>query len=122
VNLLVDKVFSSILEGEWSGNMIFLVIGSIFFLIGFVFLILPSKKINFIYGYRSYLAKQNERNWRYAQKICTQYFLLFGGVMTLIGILLEVAGMDQFLSLRNDCHSLVYCTDFWFDRRETAAI
>ena len=40
--------------------MIFLVIGAIFFLIGFVFLILPSKKINFIYGYRSYLAKQNE--------------------------------------------------------------
>lgn len=24
----------------------------------------------------------------------------------------EVAGMDQFLSLRNDCNSLVYCTDF----------
>ena len=49
-----------------------------FSLIGFVFLILPSKKINFIYGYRSYLAKQNERNWQYAQKICTRYFLLFG--------------------------------------------
>ena len=60
---------------EWEYD--FLVIGAIFFLIGFVF-DSPSKKINFIYGYRSYLAKQNERNWQYAQKICTRYFLLFG--------------------------------------------
>ena len=79
--------------------MIFLVFGAIFFLIGFVFLILPSKKINFIYGYRSYLAKQNERNWQYAQKICTRYFLLFGGVMTLIGILLKWQGWTNFFLL-----------------------
>lgn len=79
--------------------MIFLVIGSIFFLIGFVFLILPSKKINFIYGYRSYLAKQNERNWQYAQKISTRYFLLFGGVMALIGLLLKWQGWTNFFLL-----------------------
>ena len=46
--------------------MIFLVIGSIFFLIGLTFFLFPSKKMNLIYGYRSYLAKQNERNWRQA--------------------------------------------------------
>jgi uncharacterized membrane protein len=79
--------------------MIFLVIGAIFFLIGVVFLILPSKKINFIYGYRSYLAKQNERNWRYAQKISRRYFLLFGGVMTLIGVLLKWQGWTNYFLL-----------------------
>ena len=80
---------------EWEYD--FLVIGAIFLFDRFCFLILPSKKINFIYGYRSYLAKQNERNWQYAQKILYAVLSAVWGVMTLIGILLKWQGMDQFL-------------------------
>lgn len=69
--------------------MIFLVIGSIFFLIGLTFFLFPSKKMNLIYGYRSYLAKQNERNWRQAQKLSARFLLLFGGIMALIGFVLK---------------------------------
>ncbi|WP_235505492.1 SdpI family protein [Enterococcus sp. RIT-PI-f] len=97
--MLVDTGFSSILKEEWGERMIFLVIGIIFLLIGLIFFIFPSKKINFIYGYRSFLAKQNDIYWRYAQKISSRYFLLFGALMTLIGGVLRWQDWTNFFIL-----------------------
>lgn len=79
--------------------MIFLFIGSIVFLIGLVFLLLPSKKPNLIYGYRSYQAEKSLESWRYAQKISARYFLLFGGGTALIGGGLKISGHTNFFIL-----------------------
>lgn len=79
--------------------MIFLFVGSIFFLIGVVFFLLPSKKPNFIYGYRSYQAEKSLESWRYAQKISARYFLLFGGGTALVGGLLKYSGHTNFFIL-----------------------
>lgn len=70
--------------------MIFLVIGLIFFFNGFLFFIFPAKKMNRLYGYQSYLAKQNQQNWQYAQKLSCRYFLFFGFLMTGIGLILKL--------------------------------
>ena len=56
-----------------------------FFLIGLTFFFFH-QKMNLIYGYRSYLAKQNERNWRHAQKLCARYFLLLAESWRSLGL------------------------------------
>ncbi len=61
-----------------------LVIG-IIFLDWSHFFLFPSK-MNLIYGYCSYLAKQNERNWRHAQKLCARYFLLLAESWRSLGL------------------------------------
>ncbi|WP_122646667.1 SdpI family protein [Enterococcus mediterraneensis] len=76
--------------------MIFLVIGIGFTLIGLLFSIFPAKYDNLVYGYRSYLSKMNELNWRYAQRISGMYFLLFGLLMAVIGLVLKLTGNTNF--------------------------
>lgn len=76
--------------------MIFLYCGSIFLMIGLAFLLKPAKMDNLVYGYRSYLSKRSEAHWVYAQKTSRRFFLLFGFVMTAIGIFLNVTQRTNF--------------------------
>lgn len=76
--------------------MVFLIVGMIFLVIGMIFCVFPSKKVNLIYGYRSYLSKQNQKNWQFGQKMCRRYFVLFGGSMTAIGLLLKWNGWTNY--------------------------
>ncbi|KAF1299998.1 MULTISPECIES: SdpI family protein [Enterococcus] len=76
--------------------MIFLVIGIFLLVIGGLFRIFPAKYDSLLYGYRSYYARMNQTNWQFAQKISGRHFLLFGGLMTAIGLLLKMTGYTNF--------------------------
>lgn len=76
--------------------MIFLVVGTIFLVVGLAFFIVPSKKENLIYGYRTYLSRQSEDHWRYAQKMSALFFLLFGAGMAIIGGVLKYTDNTNF--------------------------
>jgi len=76
--------------------MIFLVVGVITTGIGLTFFLFPSQKENFIYGYRTYLSKQSESHWRYAQRTSALFFLLFGSFMVFIGTILKLTDNTHF--------------------------
>lgn len=79
--------------------MIFLGLGLIVFIIGLLFFIFPARKISFWYGYRTYLARQSQKHWQYAQKVSSHNFLLFGTIMLGIGLFLKFTGRTHFFLL-----------------------
>ncbi|MGX7351723.1 SdpI family protein [Enterococcus canis] len=76
--------------------MVFFYTGIVLAAVGLVFTLFPSKKVNLIYGYRSYYAEKNDENWHYAQKISGRMFLLMGLLMTGIGYWLKATGHTNF--------------------------
>lgn len=76
--------------------MIFLYVGSFLVAIGILFKLIPAKQHYPLYGYRSTLAGKSDAHFRYAQKISSWNFLLFGGVMALIGWWLKTSGHTNF--------------------------
>ncbi|HPI99859.1 MAG TPA: SdpI family protein [Enterococcus sp.] len=76
--------------------MIFLYCGGIFLVIGLAFLLLPAKMDNLVYGYRSYLSKQSQAHWAYAQKLSARFFLFVGFIMTAIGFFLNYTHRTNF--------------------------
>ncbi|MFV0557999.1 MAG: SdpI family protein [Enterococcus sp.] len=70
--------------------MVFLYVGCILLFFGVLFKIFPSRKVNPYYGYRSYVAKKNQKNWQYAQKISANFCLLLGGLTAGIGYTLKM--------------------------------
>lgn len=79
--------------------MIFYTVGWILFAIGIVFCLFPSKKINRIYGYRSFRAERSIEAWQYAQKISRKMCLLMGAIGISIGFLLKKTGWTQYFLL-----------------------
>ena len=76
--------------------MIFFYVGSFLAAIGILFKLIPAKQHYPLYGYRSVLAGKSEAHFRYAQKISSWNFLLFGGIMALIGWWLKTSGHTNF--------------------------
>jgi uncharacterized membrane protein len=77
-------------------DMIFLVIGIFFCLIGALHRLLPSKGNLPFYGYHSPLAGKSDAHWFLAQKTSGTYFLLAGLFMTIIGYLLTSSGNTNY--------------------------
>ncbi len=76
--------------------MIFYFVGMFLTIIGFVYLIFPSKKRSNKYGYRTGRAKTSDKTYMYAQKEAAKTFLLIGIITFTIGFTLKQTGMTQF--------------------------
>jgi len=62
--------------------------GLIFFVIGLLFKILPTKKINSIYGYRTASSMRNIDTWRAANKYSAVFMILEGIGLMIIGLII----------------------------------
>ncbi|WP_105616367.1 SdpI family protein [Vallitalea okinawensis] len=58
-------------------------IGAVCFVVGLIFKLLPPKKINYIYGWRSRLAMKNKETWDEAQRYGAN-LLIFGGIIAVV--------------------------------------
>lgn len=76
--------------------MIFYFVGLFLTIIGLIYLIFPSKKMENKYGYRTERAKMSTETYLYAQKQASRAFILVGLVTFGIGFLLKQFGLLQF--------------------------
>ena len=58
--------------------MIFYFVGMVLTVIGFVYLVFPSKQRSNKYGYRTQRAKTSDKTYAYAQKEAAKAFLMIG--------------------------------------------
>lgn len=64
-----------------------LLVGHVFVMSGMLFNTIPSKKINWIYGYRHYLSIKNIGTWESAKRYSAQLMLIGGVAFLVIGLL-----------------------------------
>ncbi|KAF1297484.1 hypothetical protein BAU15_07145 [Enterococcus sp. JM4C] len=76
--------------------MIFLYVGSFLIILGLLMKFIPAKREARLFGYHSPLAEKSDAHFRYAQKVSSWNFLLFGGLMALIGWVLKTTGHTNF--------------------------
>ncbi|CCI82693.1 SdpI family protein [Lactobacillus hominis] len=79
--------------------MIYLACGAIMLAIGVIWLFSPAKTPNRMYGYLSYLASVNKDSFAYAQKWARNYFILFGAIQIILGIIIHLLNWDKFFIL-----------------------
>lgn len=79
--------------------MIFYFVGIIMMVIGLIYMVYPSKKRTYKYGYRTPRARHSDATFQYAQRVASHIFLIVGGVTFLIGLLLKKTGNVQFFIL-----------------------
>jgi uncharacterized membrane protein len=60
----------------------------VLFLLAVIFWKFPPKKINRLYGYRTFKAMQNQKIWDFANTTFNQTFLMYSGFSLLAGLLL----------------------------------
>lgn len=73
--------------------LVFLIVGPLFSLMGFILLKFPPKKINRVYGYRTKNSMQSQEKWDYAQVYSAKEMIKTGGIVTglsLSGFLLKM--------------------------------
>lgn len=71
--------------GDWL-RLIFLVPSVIFFLIWLLWRLVPAKKINMFYGYRTFQSMKNQTMWDAAQRYSSQLFRKVSLLMLVVGI------------------------------------
>lgn len=64
-------------------------LGIIFLIAGFIFKILPPKKINSIYGYRTNISMKNQDTWNVAQKYSANSMIILGIVYAALEFILS---------------------------------
>lgn len=64
-------------------------LGMIFIIAGFIFKILPPKKINSIYGYRTNTSMKNQDTWNVAQKYSANSMIILGIAYATLGFILN---------------------------------
>ncbi len=57
------------------------------FVAGFILSVLPPKKINWLYGYRTQRSMKNEHSFEYANKLSAKLLMLFSAISFLISLL-----------------------------------
>jgi uncharacterized membrane protein len=57
------------------------------FLVSFLFWKFPPKKINKIYGYRTFRTMQNDEIWNFANTVFNKNLLIYAGISLLAGLL-----------------------------------
>jgi len=76
-----------------------LFLGLLFLVIGFIFKFLPPKKINIIYGWRTFFAAKNQDTWDEAQKYGANLMIIFGIASVLLGCLIYILVRDLHIIL-----------------------
>jgi uncharacterized membrane protein len=66
--------------------MYILTTNGLLFLISILFWKFPPKKINSIYGYRTYKAMQNQEIWTFANATFNKIFLIYAGISFIAGM------------------------------------
>ena len=69
-----------------SSTFILLLVGIIFSIVGFIFRIFPPKKINWIYGYRTFSSMKNTDTWNVANKYSAELMIAEGITLTILGV------------------------------------
>lgn len=64
--------------------------GLLLIIIGFIQQKFPPKKINDWYGYRTPMAKKNQRNWDEGNRYSAKLFIKIGVVMVIAGVIVSV--------------------------------
>ena len=65
-------------------NQMLLCVGFVFILAGIILYVLPPKKINGLYGYRTQTSMQSQKKWDFAQTYSAKIMVLTGFIFTLI--------------------------------------
>lgn len=79
--------------------MIYLACGILLMIIGAMWLIVPAKTPNRLYGYLSYLAQVSKASFKFAQKNAGLCYLLFGFIQFILGIVIHILNWDRFFIL-----------------------
>ena len=61
--------------------------GLTFVIAGIIMIIIPPKKINSLYGYRTSSSMKSQERWDFSQKYAAQVLVKFGAILTLSSIL-----------------------------------
>jgi len=61
--------------------------GLTFVIAGIIMIIIPAKKINSLYGYRTSSSMKSRERWDFSQKYAAQVLVKFGAILTLSSIL-----------------------------------
>ena len=61
--------------------------GLTFVIAGIIMIIIPAKKINCLYGYRTSSSMKSQERWDFSQKYAAQVLVKFGAILTLSSIL-----------------------------------
>lgn len=61
--------------------------GLTFVIAGIIMIIIPPKKINSLYGYRTSSSMKSQERWDFSQKYVAQELIKFGAILTLSSIL-----------------------------------
>lgn len=64
-----------------------LLVGSVFVIAGFILLIFPPKKINWLYGYRTKSSMKNIERWNFAQKYSAKVMIVCGVIYAAFAII-----------------------------------
>lgn len=64
-----------------------LLIGIVTFLLGLMLKIIPPKKINFYYGYRSVLSIKNNDTWTAGNNFTSKIYMLMGTILAVLGVI-----------------------------------
>ncbi|RVU71246.1 MULTISPECIES: SdpI family protein [Lactobacillus] len=86
--------------------MIYVACGSLMIVVGLFWLVIPARKPNPLYGYFSFLARVNQASFKFAQKRASLYFMLFGLIQVLLGLLIHFLQWDRYF--------LVWLLTFYF--------
>lgn len=76
-----------------------LLVGPIFILAGFLMVIYPPRKINYLYGYRTRSSMKTQKRWRFAQKYSAKELIKFGGILLLTSMLGFVVNIREDYSI-----------------------
>ena len=60
--------------------------GLTFVIAGIIIIIIPPKKINSLYGYRTSSSMKSQERWDFSQKYAAQELIKFGAILTLSSI------------------------------------
>ena len=60
--------------------------GLTFVIAGIIMIIIPPKKINSLYGYRTSSSMKSQERWDFSQKYAAQVLVKFGAILTLSSI------------------------------------
>ena len=73
----------------WAG--LFMLVGPIvMLLLGLWYFFLPTKEANHHVGFRAYFGMGSQEAWKYAQKMAGWFFMIAGGVLTVVSLVLVI--------------------------------
>jgi uncharacterized membrane protein len=83
-------------------NQLFLIpiiTGPIFVIAGIIMLKFPPKKINSLYGYRTFSSMKSQERWNFSQKYSAQELIKLGFILTLSSLIGLVFDLNENLGI-----------------------